>query len=254
MISNQQSIMRRLCTALLVLAVLSIPAGAEPDPFIEANAAAAKGDHASAAAAFERSIDQDGWSVNALLGLANAYASTGDHGRAILALERARLLAPRDAAVASNLTRVREAAGVAAPPVSRVDRALGAVRSDTWAWSALAGFTLACGGLALVAWTRRRRLGATVAFIGGIATLATGLAATRVAPDPMTAVVLATETARIAPFAAAEAAFTAPAGELVEIVRWRDDHVYVRDEDRTGWLPAKLIERVVPRDRTAAGA
>lgn len=124
---------------LLPFAVIAITAGpalAAPtsDAFVAGNAAAAVGDHAAAAAAFERSIEQAGWASSTLLDLGNAYAGTGQRGRAILAYERAQLLSPRDPAIVANLAHVRETAGVTTPEPSRLHAVLARLGSDEWSW------------------------------------------------------------------------------------------------------------------------
>ena len=244
-----------ILAAMLGVALASVARAADtpPPPFVTANAAAARGDHAAAAAAFEQSIEHDGWSVNALLGLGNAYANLGEHGRAILALERARLIAPEDEAVATNLARERERAAVTGPDVSRADAVLGRVTADTWTWLALWGAVVACAGVLAIAWSSRRRLGSGLTIAGVTVALGAGAIALRVAPAPDRAIVLVEGTARIAPFAAAEPAFPARPGEAVQIEMQRGDHVYVRaGEDRTGWLPRTALERVVPSDRRSS--
>lgn len=252
---------RPLVARLLVLVVLlagtaaAAPPTATHDPYVLATSAAARGDHATAAAQFERAIAEDGWSANALLGLGNAYASLGDHGRAILAYERARVLAPRDAAIATNLRHVRESAGLATSAPSAVDRAVGALSANDWAWIALGGLALACAGTVLGAWSlRRRRLAWVTGIAGAVIALGAAGIARAAAPDPATAVVVETASVRIAPFAAAEAVFTAPAGERVHIEDRRGEHVYIRiDDERAGWLPARAIEPIVS-DRGASRA
>ena len=243
-------------TALLAGTSAAAPPASADDPYVLATSAAARGDHATAAARFERAIAEDGWSANALLGLGNAYASLGDHGRAILAYERARLLAPRDAAIANNLRHVRESAGLAAPSVSLVDRTTGSLTANQWALIAFGGFALACAGTIMIAWSaRRRRLGWVAGLAGTVIAIGAGGIAREVAPDPATAIVITTEGARIAPFPAADVVFTAPAGETVHIEERRGDHVYIRvDDERAGWLPETAIERVVPTDRGASRA
>lgn len=243
--------------ALLALAVTSVARASDTEaaasPYIAGNTAAARGDHAAAAAAFEESIAQDGWSVGALLGLGNAYANQGDHGRAILALERARLLAPADAAVATNLTRQREQAALTSPAPTRLDVVLAQRTSDDWAWLAFATAALACAGVVTLAWSSRRRLGAGLAVAGIALTIGAGAAALRMAPDPGRAIVLVEESARIAPIPAAESAFVARPGENVRIEMQRGDQVYVRASDnRSGWLPQSAVETVVLRDRRSS--
>ncbi len=222
------------------------------DPFVAGNTAAATGDHATAAAAFERALATRGWSPGTLFDLGNAYAGSGHRGLAILAYERGLVLAPRDSAIANNLARTREAAGVSAPPPSRIRSALGRLSTDEWTWFALAGAALACAAAAGFAWFPRRR--GRMASLVALGVAASGLgfaAAIVVAPPRDVAVVISPATARIAPLAAAEEAFPAPEGETLQIEQQRGDFVYVRDGDRSGWVPRAAVERVVP-DRAPA--
>ena len=234
---------RRLAIAALVI----LTASASADSFVAGNAAAAHGDHATAASSFERTLSERGWSTNALFDLGNAYASTGQRGLAILAYERALVLSPRDAAVATNLAHVREAAGIAQPVPSRTRAQLSRLSSDEWAWIALAAVLVAAAALSTRAWwpEQRRRAG-SLAVLGGVVAAFGFAAALIVAPARSTAVVIHADTARIAPLAAAEEAFPATEGETVQIEQQRSDFIYVRDGDRYGWLPARALERVLP--------
>ncbi|HEY1814712.1 MAG TPA: tetratricopeptide repeat protein [Kofleriaceae bacterium] len=244
---------------LILFAVLALGAGAATaapivDPVVDGNTAAAAGDHAAAATAFERSISRDGWAAGTLFDLGNAYAGANQPGRAILAYERALILAPHDAAIAANLARVRETAGVVAPEPSRLERAVATLDSDAWSWIALAGGVLACCGLVGRAWGYRRGLARSALLAGALVAVGAGAAAIYVAVPGDSAVITTTNIARISPFAQAEAAFTAPAGETVQIQRRHGDFVYVRDGDRSGWLPRTTVERVIPHDRRTSGA
>ncbi|MEP6860818.1 MAG: hypothetical protein ABJE66_09375 [Deltaproteobacteria bacterium] len=232
---------------LAISALLIFTATASADPFVAGNAAAAHGDHATAATSFERTLAERGWSTNALFDLGNAYASTGQRGLAILAYERALVLSPRDTAVATNLAHTREAAGIAQPMTSRTHAQLSRLSSDEWTWIALAAVLLAAAAMSARAWwpSQRRRTGAVAVFGAAIAVLGFG-AALEVAPARSAAVVVHPDTARIAPVAGAEEAFPASEGETVQIEQQRSDYVYVRDGDRYGWLPAHALERVLP--------
>lgn len=231
---------------IALVSLFAFAATAASDPFVAGNAAAAHGDHPAAAASFERSLADHGWSTNALFDLGNAYASSGQRGLAILAYERARVLSPRDGAVATNLARTREAAGIAPPPTSRMRSELGRLSTDEWTWLAFAAALLA--GAAVSAWgwwpRQRGRTGFVAAF--GAAGAVFGFAAAIVvAPPSNAAVVIHSDSARIAPLASAEEAFPAAEGETVQIEQRRADYVYVRDGDRYGWLPATALERVL---------
>jgi len=205
--------------------------------------------------ALERRIADDGWSVQALRELGEAYTAAGDHGHAVLALERARLLAPRDEAVAAGLQRARENAGLPLPRESRVDRVVGTLSPDEWTWIALGGLVCAGAGLVLIAWsTRRRRAGWSAAFAGVAIGLGAGGLALHTAPSTSDVIIVDDEPARIAPFGAADTAFPARAGERARIEQSRGDHVYVRvDADRAGWLPTTSVEPLIPDRRLSRG-
>lgn len=250
---KRKSVMRLVAVLVVLVSWLGV-AGAGTDPYVAGNAAAARGDHRAAIASFEEAIQTHGWSTNALLGLANAYESVGDTGHAILALERARVLSPHDESVARNLAALRDRAAVPAPATSRIDRVLEVWPADDWAWLALGGLAAAAAGVAGIAWSRRRGLGVAVT-LGGLAVgLGAGAIALRVAPDPAAAVVVSGAPATIAPFAGAEPAFAARAGEHVEVEQRRPGYVYVRaDEQRAGWLPDTSVVSVIPTERAKAG-
>ena len=224
---------------LFALALVAGTASAD-DAFVAGNQAAMRGDAKAAAAAFERAPH---WSAATLFDLGNAYASSGDRGRAILAYERARVLAPRDPAIAQNLAHVRAEAGVAAPPPSALSKV--PLASDDWAYLALAGVSLACAGVVALGWAWRRRAAVIVAATGALVATGAVLAAARTAPSRDRAIVLARTEAHIAPVATAEGVFTAPAGEAVMIAQRHGGFVEVRDGQRTGWLPADAVETVI---------
>jgi len=202
--------------------------------------------------AFEHELDLHGWSAGALFDLGNAYASSGRPGSAILAYERASILAPRDHAIRANLEHVRESAGVTSTAPSTIHAALATLSSDEWTWIAIAAAILACTGVIAFAWSLRGRTARFLAIAGISASAFAMTAATAVALPTDEAVVVHGETARIAPTSVAEAAFTAPEGENVRIEQRRGEFVYVRDGDRSGWLPTASVERVVATDRHAA--
>jgi hypothetical protein len=251
---KRKSVMRLVAVLLVLVSWLGLAGAAPPDPYVAGNAAAARGDHRAAVAAFQDSIRTQGWSTNTLIGLANAYASVGDTGHAILALERARLLSPHDETVARNLAALRDRAAVAAPSRSRVDQVLEVWPSDHWAWLALGGLAAAAVGVAGIAWRRRRTVGVAMT-LGGLAVgFVAGGIAFRVAPDPGAAVVVSSAPATIAPFAGAEPAFVARAGEHVEVEQRRPGYVYVRAQgERAGWLPEASVATVIPPERANAG-
>ncbi|MEO6774012.1 MAG: tetratricopeptide repeat protein [Kofleriaceae bacterium] len=238
---------RRIAMLSLFAFATTATAATPGDSFVAGNAAAATGAHASAATAFTQTLATRGWSANALFDLGNAYASNGERGRAILAYERALVMSPRDAAVATNLARTREAAGLAAPTTSRIHAELARVSSDEWTWLALAAALFAAAAASAWAWwPRQRGRTGSLAALGTAGAIFGFAAAIMVAPSRGTAVVVRADSARIAPVAGAEEAFAATEGETVQIEQRRPGFVYVRDGDRFGWLPQSALERVLP--------
>jgi tetratricopeptide (TPR) repeat protein len=224
---------------LFALALVAGTASAD-DAFVAGNQAAMHGDAKAAAAAFERAPR---WSAATQFDLGNAYASSGDRGHAILAYERAQVLAPRDGAIAQNLARARAEAGVAEPAPGPLARA--PLASNDWAYVALAGVVFACAGIVALGWAWRRRAAVIVLVAGAVVATGAVLAAARTAPSRDRAIVLARTEAHIAPAANADAVFTAPAGEAVTIAQRHGEFVEVRDGQRSGWLPAASVERVI---------
>jgi hypothetical protein len=202
----------------------------------------------------QAAIELHDWSAASLYELGNAYATSGRTGPAILSFERARLIAPRDPAIRASLERTREAAGIAGPAQSRANAALARLSSDEWTHIAMLAAVLACVGVIGFAWSRERRVMRTAVIAGALVSAFAITAAVRVAPSENAAVVVHGDTARIAPTLSADAAFTAPEGEDVRIEQRRGDFVYVRDGDRSGWIPSSAVERVLTEQPHAAHA
>jgi hypothetical protein len=190
----------------------------------------------------------DVYSVRALEARADAELAAGHPGRAILQFERARLVAPRSAAVAAGLAHAREAARL--PPVesgwlTHAARLLGA---DEWGWIALGGLGVCAAGWIALAWGLVRRRGfLAMALAGtGIAVLS-ALAAKQVVPAQDGAIVVAADVvARIAPFVKADEAFVAPEGALVTLERTHGDFALIAGRDGRGWVLRKEVESIFP--------
>jgi len=220
-----------IAVSLVLLAAFTAPALADPA--------------APTTNELEHVISHDGWSADMLFQLGTAYASSGHPGRAVLAYERAQLLAPRDAAIRAELSKTRDAAGIAAPPSTELHAALGRLSSDEWAWLSVGCGILAAAGAVAYAWSIRRSTSRVILAVGVLAAGVALTGAVLVAAPTNEAVVVTSDLARIAPFAAAEGAFTATEGEQVQIEQQRGEYIYVRDDDRAGWLPRSAVERVV---------
>jgi hypothetical protein len=190
-----------------------------------------------------------GYDSGQLYNLGNAYARAGQPGLAVLSYERARLLAPDDADIESNLRNVREAAHVSAEVPSNLEF-LRLASPLLVAGFILAGLTLA--GLSGIAW--RRRLGPRRLRAAGVAAgvLTLGLAACNVLlvwPKLHSAVIIAAQVpVRAAPAPLGDALFVLTEAETVNVTAAHEDFVLVSTaQGRTGWIARAAVAPIVPR-------
>ncbi len=190
-----------------------------------------------------------GYDAAQLYNLGNDYARAGQPGLAVLSYERARLLAPKDADIESNLHRVREAARVPTEPPTdlqyfRLPRPL------MVAAVLLAGLLFM--GLSGIAWRRKlapaRLLAATALLGAGLAAVAASNAAL-VWPKLDSAVVIAAQTpVRAAPAPLGDSLFVLAEADTVNITAEHEDFVLIRTlQGKTGWIPRAAVARIVPR-------
>lgn len=214
----------------------------------DANRAFGEGQYQQAAQEFQRIITQKGYSAPLLFDLGNAYLKGGEPVKAILAYERARLLAPRDAAISTNLRTAREAAS-APDPTGWVTRAVRTLSMNTWAWLASACFWAAVLALGAAAASQRwRRWGVAVATGLGLI-FASALGASCVASRELeTAFVLQPAPVLVSPFDSAQSDFALSAGSTVKLLGVRDQYWLVRDaQGRSGWVDRAQVAPLIPR-------
>ncbi len=224
-----------LCSwALLALAPTARASTATAD---DAHRALAEGRYGEAEPAFEAVIRERGYSAPLLYDLGNAYLRDGKPAPALLAYERARLLAPRDEAIATNLASARAALGV---PVERsaIDRFARSLSMSTWAWVTAGAFwlSLTLGGAGLLSKRRRFRwsAGAALALAGAAVSGSALYIASR---ELDRGLVMAATPVLVSPFESAQSAFSLAPGEDVDLGRSRGDYVFVHDgRGRSGWV------------------
>lgn len=231
--------------ALGVSLALAAPASASTG-LDAANRAFAEGHFADAAAQYESIVAREGYSAPVLFDLGNAYQRQDKPALAILAYERAKLLAPRDAAITENLETARKAAGVS-DDSGMLDRVTHRLTDNEWTWLATAAFWLAAAGAA-GAWLFPRgrtwlvRAATAGALVGAVA--AVGLVSSM--GEERAALAIRAAPVLVSPFDGAQSSFSLRPGSGVEIQRAHEGYVLVRDgQGRSGWVEHRAIARLV---------
>jgi tetratricopeptide (TPR) repeat protein len=232
---------------VVVAFALALAMRASASPLDDANRTFAEGHFADAAARYEAMIAHDGYSAPVLFDLGNAYLRADQPARAMLAYERARLLAPRDAAIATNLAEARKAAGVT-DERNAFDRAVHVLTRDEWGWIATLAFWCAvAAGTGAWLFPRRRAWLVRTAAVGGFvaAIAAGGVVVSR--HDDRAALALKAAPVLVSPFEGAQSSFVLRAGGGVEIQRAHGGYLLVHDrQGRSGWVERGVIAPLVP--------
>ena len=225
--------------ALLLLGAVSGALADQPSSSAAAHAAAT-GDYRLAAQNYQQLLDSNGFSAAVLFNLGNDWLRLGKPARAILEYERALVLAPRSAAIASNLAAARERAGITAPAVGPWLAAARYLRFDTYVWLGVGGLWVLCCGVVLLCLRGRARRIARPLILVAAVTLCVSVDAVALGwSDLDRAVVLQPASLHLAPAVSAAVSGALRAGEVV----WTQDRYggfsFVRTADgHTGWVGA----------------
>jgi len=210
-----------------------------------ANRAFAQGHYADAAQQYQEMIDAQGCSAPVLFNLGNAYLRDGKPAQATLAYERARLLAPRDRAIAANLAQARQTAG--AVEARGVAGHLSHVLTTTeWTWLASAALWLlvATVGCALL-FRRRRAWFLRGAIVAALLTAVSVGALVMSLGDQRAAVMLEAAPLLVSPFEGAQSSSSVRAGSDVVLGRNHGEYVLVHLPDgRSGWVERSVVAPV----------
>jgi hypothetical protein len=189
-------------------------------------------------------------SASALFSRGNALAREGKPGPAILAYERAEQLAPRDPAIAANLSVERDRAGLAVPTPAWWQSAARALTMNEWAWSGSLALALVCVATffsRLLPGCLRKPVKTVIAVC--VAAVLVSIASLWLRwPELSRAVVVNSDvTALIAPADSAAPVFPLAEGEIVHAKKKLRNFVLVRmDDGRSGWISQSQIEPVIP--------
>jgi hypothetical protein len=261
--SRIQSILDRLPKALGLLLLLACwaadpafaasAAGNREGEFQTANQAFAEGRYGDAADGLAAVAARGGVSANLLFDLGNAALRAGRPGEAILAYERARLLAPRDAAIQANLRQARQVAELPAVEETAWTRLAAQLSPDGWALAATATLFLACLLLIpAVLGSEARNLRPLLATATIALLLLWSLFATRLDRAGLAIVTGSDPTLLGAPFASALPESNLKAGESVRLLGEHDGFLLVRTADgRSGWTSPGTAKPINPLRRPA---
>lgn len=196
------------------------------------------GQFPEAAAAFEKSVEQQP-SSGALVNLGIAEWQRGHAGAALLAWEQARWLDPFDARAGANLKFARQVAQVDAPQLKWFETASTWLPPNVWVWLAGASLWLAVGALVLPGIFRRRK----ASWQQALAALAFGIflfcltANVGVASRTQIGFVLKKNAPLLlTPTRDGEVIATLNAGEPARRLRTRGNYFFIRTAGGSGWL------------------
>jgi hypothetical protein len=188
------------------------------------------------------------YSAAGLYNSANAYARSGKTALAVLAYERARVLAPTDPDLRSNLRRVRESAGLPVGTGSWIQEYGRFASPNTLYWIGIAGLVLGGGCLlALPRHARFRRPLLAAAVIGFAAVGASAFNAAATFNVLSESIALRQAPASVSPVAGADPLFQVPAADTVRVLDRHGGFELIRDSrGREGWVASTDLAAVVP--------
>ena len=191
----------------------------------------------------------DQLSPEILYNIGNSYAMKGDSGRSILFYLRALHLSPSDADIISNLSFVRDQAGIFPPERTPVELLFQRFTVAQWSMLCLLSVFI----YLLYSVTRFKSPAKPVTEISMIflclSLLILGVSGARFrAQELKQSVVLADSRLLLSPFDTSESVGSIQAGRLVTPSKTHDSYIFVTDSTRrSGWIHGDSMEPVINR-------
>ena len=211
-----------------------------------ANRSFARGQYSDAARQYQKIIDAKGYSAPLLFDLGNAYLRDGKPAQATLAYERARLLAPRDSAIAANLAEARKATGVVETRgvTGHVSHVL---TTNEWTWLASAAFWMLAASVGASRLSSRRRAWLVRAAVAASLLTFVSIGSLVVSRgDQRAAVVLRAAPMLLSPFDGAQSSFSIRAGSDVLLGPSHGAYVLAHlPNGRSGWIEQSTVATLV---------
>ncbi len=207
------------------------------------------GRFAEAAAAYQAMLDGGIHESAVFYNLGNCLHRLNRTGEAVLAYRRAQHLDPADADIEANLRFVQEQARVElAESPGALRRLLLSAPANVWVAASMAGWWGGLGLLAMARWSRTRPSPPALVVSCALMLIGTAATALRLTPGGQDeAVALQPVIARFSPLESAEPHFQVSQGAVLKledrqgVAGW----LQVRNGDKSGWVPAERMARVV---------
>lgn len=232
--------------ALLCVSMLACRAETQT-AFDQANTAFAEGHFAQAAQDGEALLRTQGFSAPVLFNLGNAYFREGKFGLAILNYERAKVLAPHDADINTNLAFALTEAKIANRPAARLERATHYFTLNALFWCGAAALAFLFAGLI----SRQIKKRGAIWRMWTVANVSVLMAVSLVIfirwPE-MNRAIVTTKNAPvyIAPATTAQPSFTLAEGQPVQMLKTFGEHVLIETADgHRGWANHNQLGQVM---------
>lgn len=234
-----------------VASLTTVSAGEAIERLRKAESSYNAGDYAGAIQLYEGVLSEGYSSSSVLFNLGNAWFRQGDIGRAVLSYRRAWHVSPRDAEVNANLRFALQQAGVPSNEPGVAETVAIQLNRTEWTRIAIVAYWTAAGLLALSWFVSRGKLPLRRAAVvtAGVAVVA--LAGTlywhRYQSHPEAVITEPSVQALFAPLERAKAHFPLPVGSIARVLEHSGDWVRVEAAGRSGWVPRRSCELVLPR-------
>lgn len=216
--------------------------------FAQGLAAYQAGEFAAAAAAFQKSVEQQP-AAGTFLNLGLAEWQRGHAGAAMLAWEQARWLDPFAARAKENLRFARQALQLDEPELKWFETASTWLPPNAWFWLAGASLWLAVGLLTLPGFLRWRKAGwqQTLAAISfGVFLFAMTANLGVVSRTQIGLVIQKDAGLRLTPTKEGEIVATLAAGETARKLRTRGNYFFIRTAGAAGWIERPQFKLICP--------
>lgn len=247
-------ILKSLVIALLFLCSIYVSLGTAANFDVnaqlqKANTEYSKAEYLQAIQTYNSIIETSGYSANLLYNLANSYAQIGQTGKAIALYHRAHNLEPSDPDVLGNYEAVSKKAGLFDEESNLFEKIINSLTFNQWCKFTLFLFAVFSSLCAIYTFIQKKKTVLQISCIGLISlTMIIGSAAvSRYKTYKSSIVITPNNPLLVSPFNSSAAEGSIQEGKVVTVKKGYGDFYLIEDgSHRTGWLPKKSIEHIMP--------